>query len=96
MEIVVKLPKVRAQLNQIVDYIADDNPSATFKWLADIESTFDLLSTQPLMGQEVQTKLLGIVRRHAFGKYSIYYQPITGGVDILRVIHSARDQERLV
>lgn len=96
MGIVNKLPKAREQLNQIVDYIASDNLPAALKWLEEIEALFNLLSTQPLMGQELHTKRLGKLRRHMFGRYAIYFRPIQGGVEILRVIHSARDQERLL
>jgi len=96
MGIVVKLPTARRQLNQIIDYIAADNLSAALNWLEEIEELFSLLSTQPFMAQEVQTKRLGKVRCHVYGNYSIYYQPIPGGVEIMRVFHGARDQDRLV
>lgn len=96
MGIVVKVRKLREQLNDIADYIAADSPTAAIKWLADIEATFGLLSTQPFMGQVVHTKRMGKLHRHSFGKYSIYYKPIPGGVAIMRVFHGARDQDRLV
>lgn len=96
MGIVTKVPTAREQIRQIVNYIAANNLSASLNWLDRIEALFSLLATQPHMGQEVHTKSLGTVRRHVFGSYSIYYLPIPSGVEIVRVFHSARDQDRLV
>jgi plasmid stabilization system protein ParE len=36
------------------------------------------------------------VRRHVVGNYLIYYRPIADGVEILHVVHGARDQDRIV
>jgi plasmid stabilization system protein ParE len=36
------------------------------------------------------------VRRHAFGNYLVYYRQIDDGVEILHVVHGARDQDRIV
>jgi toxin ParE1/3/4 len=96
MGLVDKLPEAKASLQSIVDRIAEDNLPAALNWLQEIESVFGLLSTQPLMGQELVTKRLGKLRHHVFGNYLIYYRPISGGVQILDVIHAARDQDRLV
>jgi plasmid stabilization system protein ParE len=38
---------------------------------------------------------LGTVRCHVLGAYVIYYQPIPGGIEILRVLHGARNLENL-
>jgi len=96
MGTVVKTPEVVADLGQIVDHIAADNVSAGLDWLEEIEARFALLSTQPLLGEISRTPRLGVVRRHASGSYAIYYRPIDDGIEVLRVIHSAREQERLI
>jgi len=31
------------------------------------------------------------VRSFLFGRYVIFYEPIAGGIDVVRVLHSARD-----
>jgi len=31
------------------------------------------------------------LRSHPFGRYVIFYMPLSDGVDVIRVIHSARD-----
>ncbi len=96
MGIVERLPEAKATLNSIVDRIAEGNLPAALDWLQEIEEVFALLSTQPFMGQELATRRLGKLRRHVFGNYLIYFRPIPDGVQILEVIHAARDQDRLV
>lgn len=88
--------QARRDLRAIAVHIARDNPSAATNWLYDIERRFELLMTQPLIGQRLETRRLGIVRRDYFGDYIIYYRPYKDGVRIVRVIHGARDQERQV
>jgi toxin ParE1/3/4 len=93
---VVKSLEAKERLKQIVEYIAKDNLAASIRWLDEIEAIFALLAEQPGIGQRVQTRRFGIVRRHVVGNYLVYYQPITGGVEILLVSHGARDQRRLI
>ena len=93
---VVKSLEAKERLKQIVEYIAKDNLEASIRWLDEIEAIFALLAEQPGIGQQVQTRRFGIVRRHVVGNYLVYYQPITGGVEILLVSHGSRDQRRLI
>jgi len=46
------------------------------------------------MGRE-QDKLLINLRSFAVRNYLIFYQPSEGGIEILRVLHSSRDIERI-
>jgi toxin ParE1/3/4 len=93
---VVRTPRADQDLGQVVRYIAKDNLSAAVSWLDEVEALFQLLATQPEMGQRWQSKSLGEVRRLAHGKYVIYYLPIADGVEIVRVLHGAREQGRLL
>ena len=91
---VVRTPKADRDLGQVVQHIAKDNLSAASSWLNQTEAFFQLLATQPEMGQRWRSRRLGELRRHAHGNYVIYYRPITNGVEIVRVLHGARDQGR--
>ena len=93
---VVKTPEAKERLKQIAEYIAKDNLAASAVWLDQMEAVFALLAEQPGIGQQVQTRRFGKVRRHVVGNYLVYYQPTTGGVEILLVSHGARDQRRLL
>jgi toxin ParE1/3/4 len=52
------------------------------------------MATQPRMGRarpELDTEL----RSLPFGRYVIFYAPTADGIDVIRVLHSGRDIERL-
>ena len=51
---------------------------------------FQLLATQSLMGR-ARDELSPGLRSFPFGRYVIFYEPIEGGIDFVRVLHSARD-----
>ncbi len=83
-------------LRGIAWHIAQDNPTAASSWLLEMERLFLTLASQPLIGQRIRTRRLGILRRISQGDYVIYYQPIETGVEILRVVHGRRDAGRLI
>jgi toxin ParE1/3/4 len=92
----VRTPKADQDLEQIVRFIAKDNLRAAFHWIEEIEALFQVLATQPEIGERWQSRRLGELRRHAFGRYVVYFQPIDGGVEIIRVVHGAREVKRLL
>ncbi len=96
MPIVIYMPRAERDLGQITQYIARDNLVAAIAWLDKTRVTCDLLATQPAMGQPVRSKRFGEIRRHVVGNYLIYYRPTADGVEILSVVHGARDQGKLV
>lgn len=55
-----------------------------------MDEMFKLIATQPLMGRARQAADL---RSFPFGRYVIFYAPVDGGIDVVRVLHSARDVE---
>jgi plasmid stabilization system protein ParE len=82
-------------LDEIADYIADRNPSAAVHELQKLLDKFTLLGTQPLLG-EVRRDLPGKPRVLSCSSHLILYRPTTTGVEIARVIHSARDVASLL
>jgi toxin ParE1/3/4 len=92
---VLRTPEALTDLRAIVSYIAQDNSSAASKWLEEIEYLFAILATQPKIGERVRTKRLGRVRRVSRQQYVVYYKSLSDGVEILRVIHGARDHKRI-
>jgi plasmid stabilization system protein ParE len=48
------------------------------------------------MGAEIESRRYGNIRMHAHGNYVIYFRGISGGIEIVRVLHGARDHRRLV
>lgn len=89
---------VRAEqdLQQIVEQIAQDKLTAAVDWLDRIEVLFVLLASQPELGERMLTRRFGEVRRHIAGNYAVYYRLVDDGLQILRVLHTARDQDQLL
>jgi toxin ParE1/3/4 len=83
-------------LGEIVDYIAQNNLAAALSWLEETRACCDLLAVQPGIGEPMQTSRFSEVRRHVIGNYLIYCQVREAGIDVVRVVHGARDQGQLI
>ena len=70
--------------------IARDNPAAADKMLRHIDEKFVLLAANPKLGRALPELREGM-RRWPIGQYLILYREITGGVEIVRVVHGKRD-----
>lgn len=95
MASVVRSPKAKSDLRQILAYLADENGAAAFAWLEEIETLFRLLATQPQMGELYGSRRRREVRRHTFGSYVVYFQCRPDGIEILRIWHAARKPPRM-
>jgi toxin ParE1/3/4 len=99
---VVKLRPAVLDIIDIADYIARNTSlAAADRFIAATEKTCDQLARQPGIGsrwEDEDPELTGVrlfpVSR--FKKYLIYYRPIVDGIEVLRVIHAARDTRRLL
>jgi toxin ParE1/3/4 len=87
------VPAAQRDMRAIGRYIADRNHPAALKFYDGLRHTFRMLSRQPLLG-EVVPEFGTRLRCFPVGNYVVYYEPIPGGVRIIRVIHGARDQDR--
>lgn len=81
-----------ADLVEITEYIAKHNPRAAARLLDKCLDRFGMLVRQPLLGESCDELRTGL-RQFTVERYVIFYRiaPETGVVDIVRVIHGARD-----
>lgn len=49
-----------------------------------------MLAAQPMMGR-TREELAPGVRNFPFGRYVVFYMPMDDGIDVVRVLHGARD-----
>jgi len=91
---VFRRPQARDDIDDIWNYIADDNINAADNWLDKLDEQFALLTLQPLMGR-ARDELAAGIRSFPFGRYMIFYLPLPNGIDVVRVLHSARDVSAL-
>ena len=80
----------RADLEEIWIFIARDNPDAADRYVRAVVSTFPKLASMPYLGRQ-RKELLPAVRSFPVGNYVIFYRPIDDGVEIVRILHGARD-----
>lgn len=82
----------QSDLDDIWLYIAKDNPKAADDFVDSLCETFLRLASMPRMGRE-RRDLAPDVRSLPVEDYLIFYRPIQGGVEVVRVIHGARHIE---
>lgn len=93
-------PEAREDLDQIHAYISEDNPEVADRVLEAALSTFATLAKMPGMGQPrvfKHSELSGLrsFRVDGFQNYLIVYRPGDDGVEVVRVLHGARDLDAL-
>ena len=87
---VVQSSEARIDLIEIGLYIARDNPSAANRLVDAIESKYETLARAPGIG-EPRPDILPGLRSFTVKRYVIYYREIPDGIEVVRVLHGARD-----
>lgn len=96
MSIVRQCQAARRDLVEIVAYLAERSESAARRFRIEAEATIARLAGMPGMGARLEPNdpidavvLYFPVSR--FRKYLVFYRPLPDGIEILRVLHGARD-----
>ena len=82
-------------LVEIALTLARENPAAAGRWLDRIQEKYAMLARMPLLGHE-RSDLAPHLRSLTTGHYVIFYRPQEDGIQIIRVLHGARDIPRFV
>lgn len=77
-------------LDEIWFYIARDDIDAADRFVDFLTDKFPLLASSPAMGR-ARDELQPGLRSFPVKRYLIFYRQRKGGIDIVRVIHGARD-----
>lgn len=93
---VKRTPQAKQDLIEHVLYLAKINPDLAEKFIEASEMAFEKLAQMPMKGQrqEFKSPKLAEVRRWfipGFDKYLVFYRPIKGGAEILRVLHGMQN-----
>ena len=81
------------QINEIVNYIAEDNVDAAIDFYERLKALFRLIAQNPKMGRE-RPELAEGLQSFPAGKYVVFYRIWAGEVAIVRVVDGARDLEQ--
>ena len=90
MPIIIKRPLVFEDIADIWDYIAEDNENNADAFIDSIDTKFHELAVSPQIGRS-RSELFSGLLSFPFRRYIIFYLIIPGGIEIVRVLHGARD-----
>jgi toxin ParE1/3/4 len=91
-----RTPKAKQDVLEHVLYLAKINPEIADQFIEASETAFEKLAQMPRKGrrQEFKSPDLADTRRWfipGFDQYLIFYRPIKGGIEILRVLHGMQN-----
>lgn len=84
------LPSAKNDLDEIWDYIAEDNLSAADRLIETFDQKLHLLAENPKLGVE-RFRLAPGLRIFPVGNYNIFYRPASNGIEVIRVLQASRD-----
>ena len=90
MKSITNTARTKADLAAISEYFAERNPAAGARLLREILARCRQLANQPRQGNPRSTLGSG-VRSVVVRQYVIYFRATTSGIEVLRVLHGARD-----
>ncbi|MGH6836503.1 MAG: type II toxin-antitoxin system RelE/ParE family toxin [Methylocella sp.] len=83
-------PRAENDLAEIWDFIAEDSQARADSFLDRIDQSFYDLAGNPNIGR-ARGELSPNLRSIPFGRYVIFYLALPDGIEIVRVLHGARD-----
>jgi toxin ParE1/3/4 len=91
---VILTPQAREDIKQIAAHIKEDSPHSSLAFRQTLEQIYEVLLDLPEIGttrnfHNPEMKRMLPVRK--FNKYLIFYRSTPEGLEIVRVVHSARD-----
>ena len=94
-------PAAALDLEDSAFYISLDRPDAAERFITSAIKSFEDLAQMPTMGApyEVSNPQLAGLRKwpiHGFGDFLIFYVEHRGTIEVVRVIHGARDIPRVL
>jgi toxin ParE1/3/4 len=99
---ILKKPQVERDLIEHFSFIARDKIAPAERFLRVVEESFERLATNPFLGHKWESplpQLAGIrvcAMPASFRSYLIFYRPIKNGVEVLTVLHGARDLQGII
>ena len=82
-------------IEKIIDYVADNSSfDAAERFLKKVNDKCRTLANFPNMGRR-RDELAPLLRSFPVDEYLIFYRPIPGGIEILRVVCGYRDLQAL-
>jgi toxin ParE1/3/4 len=87
-------PAAQQSLQEIYDYIAEDNPGKAKEFIQHLKKQCGVLAENPRMGR-ARPELQETLRSFPVSPYLIFYKALKESLLIVNIIHGARDIEAL-
>lgn len=89
-------PRADRDLDEQFQHIAGNNRDAALRFLTSARETFEQIATSPELGsiwgfRNPRLAEVRVWRVRGFKNHLIFYRAIEGGIEIIRVLHGARD-----
>jgi toxin ParE1/3/4 len=88
--IVYRTPTAERSIDDSWLYVAEHNPTAAERLVRSIDEASKRLAHFPNLG-EARDDLASRVRQFCVGNYVLFYRARAGGIELLLVLHGARD-----
>lgn len=98
---IVRRPQARRDIVATASYIAEHSPDASRRFLGAVESTISAIAAMPGMGvsrrySDPRLEGLRMIAVTGFEKTLIFYRPSETGIEVVRVLHAARDIQAIL
>ena len=90
-------PAALLDINECVEYFESRDRSVADRFLECVRKTVEMLCGNPELGERFRRNLTGTIRRRGilkFTNYLIFYRREDSTLQVLRIIHGARDYEK--
>lgn len=90
MKPIFKRPRAEADLVDIWNFIAEDSEAQADVFIDELDEKLRSLAENPHIGR-VRNELAENLRSFPVGPFVIFYLPLVDGIEVVRVLHGARD-----
>ena len=90
------LPEAEQDIEDIGLYLGERNASAARRFVLAVGQTAEMLCDNPELGERLRADTTGQIRYRTisgFKNYLIFYRRVDSVLEIIRVLHGARDYE---
>jgi toxin ParE1/3/4 len=88
-------PRAQIDLAEIWDFIAEDSQARADSFLDRLDQELHGIAQNPHMGRP-RGELSPNLRSFPFGRYVIFYFVLADGIEIVRLLHGARDLDAIL
>jgi toxin ParE1/3/4 len=91
---VIRSDQAQRDLDEILDYLDSQSTQAADRFAVKFEQTCNLHAAHPQIGASAEECATNL-RQFTVWNYAVFYRPVEDGIEVIRIIHGARDIPKL-